>query len=261
MKQNRTGLFGLILLLITIEIAGQNHTDAPYFIIQVTDPQFGFIESNNGFSKETELYEKIVGSINRLSPELVVITGDLVNNKDDRSQFVEFKRITSKINSSIPVRIVPGNHDIGANPSQKEIDVYKADFGDDKFSLRHKNSLFIGLNSSLIKAGSSENERLQFDWLKKELSESKQPEHIILFCHYPFFIKAFDEPESYSNLSAEARTKYFNLFKEIKVNAVYAGHLHENSKVTCIYCVHLNLFKKVKVFCPCFSRKIRIRFR
>jgi 3',5'-cyclic AMP phosphodiesterase CpdA len=222
----------VLILLCTITITGNSQkkdSSAPFFIIQVTDPQFGFIESNKGFSKETELYEKIVGSINRLSPEFVVITGDLVHNKDDSSQFIEFKRITSKINPLIPVMIIPGNHDIGVNPSERDLDIYKADFGDDKFSLRHKNSLFIGLNSSLIKAGNDKKEQSQFDWLRNELAESKQAEHIILFCHYPFFIKSFDEPESYSNLSAEARTKYFNLFKVFKVNAVYAGHLHENS--------------------------------
>jgi 3',5'-cyclic AMP phosphodiesterase CpdA len=229
MRKNKLRLTGLLFLLLTIGIAGQNPSSAPYFIIQVTDPQFGFIESNNGFTSETELYEKIVAAINRLNPELVVITGDLVNNKDDRSQIDEFKRITSKINPSVPVRITPGNHDIGTNPSQRDLDSYITDYGDYKFSLKIRNSSFIGLNSSLIKAGNSENEIIQYDWLRKELSDSKKSEHIIVFCHYPFFIKSFDEPESYSNQSADARTKYFNLFDEFNVNAVYAGHLHMNS--------------------------------
>jgi 3',5'-cyclic AMP phosphodiesterase CpdA len=229
MKENKLRITALLFFLISIEIAGQKPSSEPYFIIQVTDPQFGFIESNKGFSKETELYEKIVAEINRLKPELVVITGDLVNNKDDRTQIEEFKRITAKINPLIPVRITPGNHDIGINPSQKEIDSYKSDYGEDRFSARIRNSSFIGLNSSLIKAGNNENEQAQYDWIRKELSDSKQSEHIILFCHYPFFIKSFDEPESYSNLSAEARTKYFKLFKEFNVKAVFAGHLHENS--------------------------------
>ena len=52
--------------------------------------------------------------------------------------------------------------------------------------------------------------------------------HIIIFSHYPFFIKAFDEPETYSNISTEIRNRYLDLFKKFKVDAVFAGHLHNN---------------------------------
>ena len=53
----------LLLLLSTISINVQsqkkNSSDS-FFIIQVTDPQFGMYESDKGFTKETELYEKAV---------------------------------------------------------------------------------------------------------------------------------------------------------------------------------------------------------
>lgn len=51
---------------------------------------------------------------------------------------------------------------------------------------------------------------------------------IVLFCHYPFFINAFDEPETYSNIAIETRNRYLHLFKENNVDAVFAGHLHNN---------------------------------
>lgn len=223
----------LIVLFFLCLITGtgsaqKKNSSSPFFFIQVTDPQFGFFGSNNGFGKETELYEKAVIAINRLNPDFVVITGDLVNNKNDKSQIAEFKRITAKINSKTPVYYSPGNHDIGLSPTQQDIDSFISDYGHDRFSFKHKKSIFIGLNSCIIKANTPVLEQLQYDWLKNELSKGKKTKHIILFCHYALFINTFDEPETYSNIPIETRTRYLALFKEKEVDAVFAGHLHNN---------------------------------
>lgn len=221
----------LIILFIT-SITGfsqEKISSEPFFFIQITDPQFGFFESNKGFSRETELYEKAVMEINRLKPDFIVITGDLVNNKDDKSQITEFKRVTSKISPSIPVWYSPGNHDTGQSPTQQDIDAFVSEYGHDRFSFRQKNSLFIGLNSCLIKSNVPMLEKSQFEWLSGELSKAGAMNHRIIFTHYPFFINAFDEPETYSNISTETRNRYLDLFKKYKVDAIFAGHLHNNA--------------------------------
>lgn len=219
----------LLLLIITGSSSAQkNKSSDPFFFIQLTDPQFGMHTSNNGFGKETELYEKAVSAINRLQPDFVVITGDFVNKDDDRLQVEEFKRITATISPNIPVYFTPGNHDIGQSPSQREIDKFIADYGHDRFSFKHKNNIFIGLNSVIIKANTPVLEQLQYEWLEKELSKGNHAKHKIIFCHHPFFIKASDEPESYSNIAVETRNRYLDLFEKQKVDAVYAGHLHNN---------------------------------
>jgi 3',5'-cyclic AMP phosphodiesterase CpdA len=222
----------ILLCFLSGNISAQNkNADNPYFFIQVTDPQFGLFESNKGFEKETELYEKAVVVINRLKPDFVVITGDLVNKKDDRAQIEEFKRVTATINPKIPVYYCPGNHDIGESPTKKDIDAYISDYGYDKFSFKHKKSIFIGLNSSVIKSDTPVLEQLQFDWLNKNLSKNKRAKHIVIFCHYPFFINKFDEPASSINIPVETRNKYFALFKDKNVEAIFAGHLHRNYSV------------------------------
>ena len=215
--------------LILIVVSTDAQENKPWFFIQLTDTQFGMFEDNKGFAKETELYEKAVAGINRLKPDFVVITGDLVNDQNNRSQVAEFKRITAGIRKDIPVFFVPGNHDIGQSPTQKEIDIFISDYGSDRFSFTHKNGFFIGLNSCLIKSNTPVLEDIQLTWLKNELSKGKDSDHIILFTHYPFFIKTFDEPESYSNIGVETRSKYLKIFKENVVNAVFAGHLHNNA--------------------------------
>jgi 3',5'-cyclic AMP phosphodiesterase CpdA len=224
-------LFFVLFILSTFIWTGnaqKKNSSDPYFFIQITDPQFGMYESNKGFSKESEIYEEAVVAINKLKPDFVVITGDLVNNKDDSSQVSEFKRITSEIDSKIPVWYSPGNHDIGQPPKQEDIDKFISDYGHDRFSFTHKKSLFIGLNSCIIKANTPVLEQLQYEWIKKDLSKGKRTKHVILFSHYPFFINSFDEAETYSNISVDTRKKYLALFKEYNIDAVFAGHLHKN---------------------------------
>ncbi len=212
-----------------IGTAQKKHISDPFFFIQITDPQFGMHESDMGFSKETILYEKAVEIINKLKPEFLVITGDLVNNKDNREQMTEFKRITSGISSEIPVFYSPGNHDIGQPPTQKDIEMFKSEYGHDRFSFKYKKNLFIGLNSCIIKANTKILEAEQFEWLKSELIKGKKARHIFIFTHYPFFINSFDEPESYSNIDINTRERYLLLFKEFNVDALFAGHLHNNA--------------------------------
>jgi len=219
----------LIFTIVGTTIAQQKKQTNPWFFIQITDPQFGMFENNAGFEKETILYEKAVSAVNKLSPDFVVITGDFVHNQKSVSQINEFKRITSKINSEIPVYYTPGNHDIGKVPDKQSLKKYRKNYGSDKFSFTHKGSCFIGFNSGLIKAKLEKLEQKQYKWLTKTFKKSQNVEHTILFCHYPFFNKTVDEPESYSNIGLEFREKYLSLFEINEVGAIFTGHHHRNN--------------------------------
>jgi len=233
MNKGRISIAVIILFLFIFTASSQEKSNTdPYFIIQVTDPQFGMSEGDKGFAYETALYEKAVKAINRLSPDFVVITGDLVNNRENRDQVAEFKRISSQINKEIPVWYLPGNHDIGQSPEQKDIDMFISDYGHDRFAFQHKGSTFVGLNSQLIKSDNPGAEEIQFNWLKGELAKAPLTGHIIVFSHYPFFIKLAIEPETYSNIAYAKRKKYLSLLSEYHADAVFAGHLHNNSKGT-----------------------------
>jgi serine/threonine-protein phosphatase CPPED1 len=227
--KNRILICIVILIWIIPGIKGQDKSSfRPFFCIQVTDIQFGMFEADKGFTKETVLYEKAVEAINKLMPDFVVMTGDFVNNKEDRSQFNEFKRITAMIRKDIPVFLIPGNHDIGVPVEKKGTDRFIEDWGYDRFSFVKNNCLFIGINSCIIKSGESSMEKEQFEWMKKVLEDGKGSVQKVVFTHYPFFIKSIDEPDTYSNIASELRKKYFSLFDENQVGAVFAGHLHNN---------------------------------
>lgn len=218
----------LIATLFALTLSGYSQDKNAFSIIQITDPQFGFLEDNKGFSQETKLFEKAISEVNRLHPDIVVFTGDLVNKREDKSQIDEFRRIVSNIDKGIKVLYSPGNHDLGSNPGKKEIDEFKKFFGPDRFSVKYRNTRLIGLNSSLIRNNTPELEQEQISWLEKQLSKSKRSDHIILFTHYSFFINSPAEPEAYFNITPATRAKYFNLFKKSGVDAIFSGHLHNN---------------------------------
>lgn len=218
-----------LLLFVGICKAQKNKSDAPFFFVQLTDPQFGFIDSNKGFQKEVELGEKMVRVVNKLRPDFVVITGDFVNNSTDSAQIAAFKKMVAGIDPTIPVYLSPGNHDIGHIPDSLNIQTYQKNYGPDRFAFRHKNTLIIGFNTCLIKSNTPNFEEAQYEWLKKQLSKSRKFAHTLLFTHYPFFIQSFDEPETYSNISPAGRKKYLGLFADSHVEAVFSGHLHNNA--------------------------------
>jgi len=222
----------MIFIIAGTSIAQKENPKAPWFFIQLTDPQFGMFDSNVSFEKETILYEKAVAKINSLNPDFVVITGDFVNDPKSPSQIEEFKRNTAKINPAIRVYYSPGNHDIGQIPDKESLKKYKKNYGSDRFSFEHKGSSLIGFNTGLIKAKLEKPEQKQFTWLTKKLLQSRNAQHILLFTHYPFFIKTVDEPTAYSNIDLLYREKYLDLFNDNKVNAVFSGHYHNNSLST-----------------------------
>lgn len=231
---NLSSLLIITFLLSSCASSRITRNISPYFFIQLSDPQLGFYPDS--LKKEIARYERAAKEINRLKPDFVVITGDLVNKEHNKRQLTEFKRITSMINSAIPVYYTPGNHDVGNNPTQKDINFYKSIYGYDRFSFNHKGSLFIGFNSSLIKSNRPKMEEELYQWLGNELKKGKKATHIILFCHIPFFINKPDEPDLYysrkteeKNIERVERKKYLSLLEKYHVTAVFAGHLHQNS--------------------------------
>jgi 3',5'-cyclic AMP phosphodiesterase CpdA len=225
-------ILALLILISGSSFAQNKSLNEPWFFVHITDMQFGMFENNNGFEKETILYEKAVEKINNLKPDFVVITGDFVHNSDSLGQIVEFKRITALIDPKILVYYTPGNHDLGQIPDEESLRNYQKNYGSDKFSFSHKGSSFIGFNSSLVKGKLAEPELEQYNWMVKKLKESQGAQHIVLFCHYPFFNKTFDEPTAYSNIDLDYRKKYLDLFINNNVEAVFSGHYHNNSLAT-----------------------------
>src|SRR5258708_2358804 len=96
----------------------------PFFFIQLSDPQMGMFSNNADFAQDAANFEFAVVAINRLRPAFVVITGDLVNKAGDPAQIAEYRRIAAKIDASIPVHHLAGNHDVGNMPTPVTVAAY-----------------------------------------------------------------------------------------------------------------------------------------
>lgn len=225
----RKKIISVVCFLLAVFVShGIAADSAPFFFLQLSDPQFGFMDNNKSISAETEAMNKAVTAINQLKPPFVVITGDFVNNSKSKEQIAAYKSMIAQIDSSVKVYMIPGNHDIG-KVSRASIDNYKKNYGEPHFSFRYGDCAFIGIDSNIIKEEDKEREEVQFKWLEQELQKTKDARFKFVFTHCSVFLKRMDEPVNYSNFSLPMREKYVRLFQKYGVNAIFAGHLHNNA--------------------------------
>lgn len=213
--------------------------DRPYVIVQIADAQLGFTAAEksqregtpyvNDLTYEAEYLSRAVGMVNELLPDAIVFTGDQVNRPDNEEQWDRFAEIIADIDPSVKVFHLPGNHDVYISDSKVDSSPFMDRYGDDRFFLSEKGINLVGINTNLIKYD-DRLEEYQASWLKDVLAESKAEETTILFGHHPFFMTDIDEPDSYFPISKDKRRFYFEIFSYLGVDAVYAGHRHDNSE-------------------------------
>ena len=212
---------------------GAANAAEPFFFVQLSDPQFGMFTENKDFVQDTANFEFAVATVNRLRPAFVVITGDLVHKPGDAAQIAEFFRIVRKVDRSIPVYNVVGNHDIENVPTPATITAYTNQFGRDYYVFRHGGFVGIVLNSILIHSPQKTTNQLaeQERWLRGELEGARKngAEHIVVFQHHPWFLKSANETNSYFNIPTERRATYLDLFRESGVKYLFSGHYHRNA--------------------------------
>ncbi len=204
----------------------------PFFFIQGSDPQFGHFAKNKDLSQGTANFQFFIATVNRLKPAFVVLTGDLVNRARNPEQIAEFKRIAAGLDKSIPLYLLPGNHDISDHPEPMHLEAWRKNFGADHWAFRKADTVFIGFNSALVnsvKAPPDEVEK-QYVWLQAELAKARREgaRRVILFQHHSWFLSSFGEEDRYVNIPATQRHKYFQLFRTYGVTHIFAGHMHQN---------------------------------
>ena len=148
-------------------------TLAAQTFIQMTDPQFGMYTGNKGFAQETANFEFAVATANRLKPAFVVVTGDLVNEAGNAAQIAEFKRVAGRLDPSIRLFLMPGNHDVGNEPTKESLAKYREQFGPDYYTFRVGDITGIALNSNLEKGAQNvPGEAAKMEaWFRAELAQ------------------------------------------------------------------------------------------
>lgn len=220
----------------------------PYVIVQIADAQFGFtasdkcqeegIEYDFDVKYERECLTKAVAFVNEIEPDAVVFTGDQVHHANNEQEWKAFRRVVYGIDKKIDVFHIPGNHDVQIWDSSVNIHLrdnrnvdmstFETYYPNTTFCHEEKNLALVGMNSNLVKYDDPR-EGDQFAWLHKTLERNKDKVTII-FGHHPFFLKDVEEEDGYFQIRKSKRKIYFELFDKYGVDAVYTGHLHDNSE-------------------------------
>ena len=194
--------------------------------------------------KLTANFEAISDHIDARRPDLVVNTGDLAFDAPTAPDDLAFAR---SLHAALPVpcRCLPGNHDIGDNPTehgplpQKPVnetarESFIAAFGCDRWRFDAAGWCFIGLNSLVMNSGLA-SEAEQFDWLASELAgASGKP--IALFLHKPVFLHTPEDPELAASairfVPPPARRRLIAALQAADIRLIASGHVHQRRDFT-----------------------------
>jgi 3',5'-cyclic AMP phosphodiesterase CpdA len=192
----------------------------------------------------TDNFHRLSEYIDSRRPDLVVNSGDLAfdgpTNRDD----LEFART---LHAALPVacRYLPGNHDIGDNPTKvgpppshpvtdQDLNTYHAIFGEDRWGFEAAGWCLIGLNSLVMNTGLVR-EAEQFDWLASQLSASRG-KPVALFLHKPLYLNTPDDPElavsSVRYVPMPARKHLVEMLRAVDLRLVASGHVHQRRDFT-----------------------------
>jgi len=195
-------------------------------------------------TKLTENFHRISEYIDATRPDLVINSGDMAFDAPTSPGDLDFAR---SLHDTLPVacRYLPGNHDIGDNPTQigpvpaqlvseEDRRAFLSVFGDDRWRFDAAGWCFIGLNSLVMNSGLL-SEAEQFEWLAAELAGANG-KPVALFLHKPLFLNAPADPElaatSIRYVPQPARRRLLEMLRTADLRLVASGHVHQRRDFT-----------------------------
>ena len=194
--------------------------------------------------KLTDNFHRVGEYIDATRPDLVVNSGDISFDGPTSRADLEFAK---ELHDALPVpcRHLPGNHDIGDNPTavgpvpkQPATEACRKNYlsvvGNDRWRFDESGWCFIGLNSLIMNTG-IDSEAEQFDWLTSELSRANG-KSVALFLHKPLFLNTPEDPEIESSairyVPQPRRKNLIDMFAAVDLRLVASGHVHQRRDFT-----------------------------
>jgi 3',5'-cyclic AMP phosphodiesterase CpdA len=194
--------------------------------------------------KLTANFDRVRDHIDATRPDLVINSGDVAFDGPNAPDDLAFAK---SLHEALPVtcRYLPGNHDIGDNPTQigpipaqpvNETDrqSFIAAFGEDRWRFDAAGWCFIGLNSLVMNSGLA-SEAEQFDWLASELATANG-KPVAVFLHKPIFLNTPEDPELESSairyVPIPARQRLVDMLASADVRLIASGHVHQRRDFT-----------------------------
>jgi 3',5'-cyclic AMP phosphodiesterase CpdA len=192
----------------------------------------------------TDNFHRISEYIDAKRPDLVINSGDLAFDGPSNPGDLE---LAATLHKALPVacRFLPGNHDIGDNPTlvgpplihpvtDANLEAYHRIVGEDRWRFEAAGWCFIGLNSLIMNSGLAD-EAEQLDWLASQLATTGG-KPLALFLHKPLFLNAPDDPEraetSFRYVPMPARRRLIEMLRAVDVRLVASGHVHQRRDFT-----------------------------
>jgi 3',5'-cyclic AMP phosphodiesterase CpdA len=196
------------------------------------------------FAKLTENFQRVSEHINAARPDLVINSGDVSWDGPTSRDDLDYAK---GLHAALPVncRYLPGNHDIGDNPTavgeppshranEDDRAAFVDAFGEDRFQFEAAGWYFVGLNS-LIMNTAIPSEAEQMDWFAGKLSNANG-KPIALFLHKPLFLQTPEDPETPATairfVPQPVRAQLVKMFDAHDVRLVASGHVHQRRDFT-----------------------------
>jgi 3',5'-cyclic AMP phosphodiesterase CpdA len=192
----------------------------------------------------TDNFNRLAEHIDASRPDLVVNSGDVAWDGPTSPNDLAYAR-TLHDALPVPCRYLPGNHDVGDNPTafgpvpservrERDCLAFITTFGEDHWRFDAAGWCFIGLNSLVMNSGLAR-EAEQFEWLASELATTKgQP--VALFLHKPLFLNTPDDPELEATairyVPMPARHHLIDMLAGCDLRLVASGHVHQRRDFT-----------------------------
>ena len=228
-----------LIILAAVLLAALACSPKTYTIIQIADAQLGFdaavkgsvlgTEYINDLTYEVDCFKRAAEQISKEQPDMIVFTGDQIHRPLDQEQWETFNGLLALLPPSAEVKHLPGNHDVLISEGKVDSTPFTSRYGEDRFVYMNEDICVIGLNSSLIMHNDPA-EAEQYQWLKETLADAGKNTVKVIFCHHPFFVADIEEEDGHVAIPKDKRKKYFDLFADHGVSAVYAGHLHHSAE-------------------------------
>jgi 3',5'-cyclic AMP phosphodiesterase CpdA len=196
-------------------------------LAQLCDPQLGFGE--DGFDADVARLEQAIRQINELTPDAVLIAGDMVNDISDTDAVKTVLEKIAQIQS--PVLLTAGNHDLPDPVTAEGLKRYRSFFGEDFRVLECKGRCIISANSQLWREAPLEESARHDQRLHDALQKAKKKgQPVLLMTHVPPFVTSANEADEYFNLPETKRNELLRLCEDHHVIIWLAGHTHKTAQ-------------------------------
>lgn len=183
-------------------------------------------------------WDAAVSHINAVAPDLMINSGDIALNGADVEDDLRFSA-EQHARIRVPVRTIPGNHDLGDNPAapddrpkqpiaEERRGRYLAHFADEFWAQDAGDWRIVALNAQLLGSGLPAEES-QWSFLAQAFRDAgKRP--IALFLHKPLFKDDPSETQEAKHryVAPSPRRRLLDLAGGATLKLVACGHVHQH---------------------------------